>query len=73
MIGGMAPVAMAAAQTAAANPVIMIIALIVGACVILTPPCIMCSCCAFITKSIWMPESKEEEGFQNNKEGFQNM
>ena len=28
--------------------------------IFLTPPCLICSCCAFITKSIWMPTTDDD-------------
>ena len=63
MIGGNPAAAMMAVETASSNPTLTIFALLIGACVILTPPCIMCSCAAFIFKSLWLPEDENIDPF----------
>tara|TARA_B100000900_G_scaffold378430_1_gene362594 strand:+ start:312 stop:539 length:228 start_codon:yes stop_codon:yes gene_type:complete len=63
MLGGNPMVAMAAADIASQNPIILVIALCIGLCVILAPPCIICSCCCFIFRSLWMPDGDDDEQF----------
>ena len=58
------PLAMMAASKAAdgvtQNPTVMLFTLCIVMMIVLTPPCILCSCCCFITKSIWMPDPDDD-------------